>query len=242
MKYSDKLNGFWEEGYHYYIEIRKNRMTVLDYHRRPMLETMISYDAKAIECRGLAEITLDDNILSRTAYGEPMTMIRKLTFIDGRLELLYYYTIMGETLYILNKVDRGPFDYLTILDNTMLKKLSGTWVQSGTGDRRLNRPLGTGDMYPSRLEFSGNRMKYFSSGYLALDAKIHICEIKTTPGSMFITPEDLSERDFGMISEIMIEGNTLTTRMHICDADSPMMVFMREEDIDADDRSKGDTE
>ena len=33
MKYSDKLNGFWEEGYHYYIEIRDGRMTVRGYRR-----------------------------------------------------------------------------------------------------------------------------------------------------------------------------------------------------------------
>ena len=28
MEYSEKLDGFWEEGYHYYLEIHKDRLTV----------------------------------------------------------------------------------------------------------------------------------------------------------------------------------------------------------------------
>ena len=28
MEYSDKLNGFWEEGYHFYFEIRDDKLTV----------------------------------------------------------------------------------------------------------------------------------------------------------------------------------------------------------------------
>ena len=30
MKYSDKLNGFWEEGYHYYLEFQDDKLTVRD--------------------------------------------------------------------------------------------------------------------------------------------------------------------------------------------------------------------
>ena len=223
MKHSNKLNGFWEEGYHYYIEIRDNKMKVLDYHRRPELETAISYDAKKIEKGGPAEIELEDNVLSRTALGEPMTMIRKLTYIDGRLELLYYYTIMGETLYTLKKVDHGPFDYLNVLDEKMLKMLQGKWIQ---WDKNGSRD--------SFLTFSGDRMKYVIGGnFTQLDSQIHVCETKNDPGEMFITPADLSARDFGMISEIKISGNKLTAYMHICDAEAPMMVFAKEEDIDS---------
>ena len=222
MKYSDKLNGFWEEGYHYYIEIRDNKMNVLDYHRRPMLETAISYDAQKIEKGEPAAIELDDNVLSRTAFGEPMTMIRKLTYIDGRLELLYYYTIMGETLYTLKKVDHGPFDYLRIRDKEMLGELQGKWIECDKNGLR--------DAY---LTFSGDRMKYVVSGdFVWIDSQIHVCETITNPGTMFITPADLSMRDFGSINEIEIGGNVLTTYMHICDAESRRMMFVKEEIID----------
>jgi len=48
---------------------------------------------------------------------------------------------------------------------------------------------------------------------------------------MFITPADLSERDFRFFNEISIENGVLTTRIHLCDADAPLMVFMRQKDL-----------
>lgn len=223
MKYSEKLNGYWEEGYHYYVEIRNDEMTVLDYHRRPTLKTKISYDCKDLEKTGTAEIVLDDGVLSRAANGEPMTMIKKLTYIDGRLELDYFYTIMGPKQYTLNKVDHGPFDYLTVLDGSMLGAISGRWVKWEPKGRKR-------DCF---LDFNGDNMKYTVGGNLVeLERKIHVCSVKTSPDDIFITPANLAVRDFGIISEIKIQGNMLTTYMHICDADAPLMVFMREKDLD----------
>ena len=42
MNYSDKLNGFWEEGYHVYAEIRDDKITLRNYMRKIDLETTIS--------------------------------------------------------------------------------------------------------------------------------------------------------------------------------------------------------
>ena len=129
MKYSDKLDGFWEEGYHYYLEFRGKRLTVRDYRRAVALETTVGYDADAIERGESAVISLADNVLSRTAKGEPFTMIRELRFEDGELKMLYYYTIMGETLYTLKKVDHGPFDHIIIRDAEFLDRLQGEWIE-----------------------------------------------------------------------------------------------------------------
>ena len=221
MKYSEKLNGYWEEGYHYYIEIRNAEMTVLDYHRRPLLKTSVSYDAKALEKGKEPEISLADGVLSRAADGDPMTMIKKLTYIDGRLELDYFYTIMGPEKYTLNKVDHGPFDYITVLDDTMLDVIAGRWVKQ--------EPKGT--KQNCFLDFDGDNMKYTVGGnFVQLECRIHVCALKTSPESMFITPADLSERDFRFFNEISIENGVLTTRIHICDADAPLIVFMRQKD------------
>ncbi|MBO4326752.1 MAG: hypothetical protein J5950_05740 [Clostridia bacterium] len=76
-------------------------------------------------------------------------------------------------------------------------------------------------------------MKYVVSGdFVWIDSQIHVCETITNPGTMFITPADLSMRDFGSINEIEIGGNVLTTYMHICDAESRRMMFVKEEIID----------
>ena len=81
MKCSDKLNGFWEEGYHYYFEIDKDKLTVRDYRRAITLVTKISYDADALERGEATPIKLDDDVLSRDGYGNPFTMIRTLTYV-----------------------------------------------------------------------------------------------------------------------------------------------------------------
>ena len=63
------LNGFYEEGYHYYMEISDGVLTVRDYARRIMLTTDISWDEEALEREEKTEIYLTDNVLSRDAQG-----------------------------------------------------------------------------------------------------------------------------------------------------------------------------
>ena len=217
----DKLNGYWEEGYHYYVEIRGDRINVLDYHRRPTLATTFKCDVRALKHDRPAELTLADNVLSRAANGEPMTMIRRLTFEDGELKMLYYYTIMGETEYVLHKVDHGPFDHLEILDDKYLPALRGEWREwskSGRSD--------------GVLIFDGDLMSYCFSGALpVIKERIHVIRVKGSPGPALITPADLSKRDFGVMQELSIEGNMLTTRIHVCDASVPLTVFAREKDL-----------
>ena len=136
MVYSDKLNGFWEEGYHYYIEIRDDLFTVRDYRRAITLETTISYDAEALERGERTLIEVANPVLSRDGSGEPFTMIRELAYEDGELKFLYYYTIMGETLYTIKKVDHGPFDHIIIRDDEFLEGLQGEWIEwRANGDR-----------------------------------------------------------------------------------------------------------
>lgn len=220
MKYSDKLNGFWEEGYHYYIEIRDGRMTVLDYHRRPELETAISYDAASLEKGEPTEISLENGVLSKTWDGEPMTVIRKLTYAEGRLEMDYYYTIMGQHTYVLNKVSHGPFAHLEILDGELLPKLKGKWYMWSRD--------GETDTY---LDFKNNVMTFASGRSKEMQERIHVIREGGKKGRIYVTPEKLCERTFGPFSEIEYRNNMLCTYQHVCDATVPMTVFMRKSDL-----------
>ena len=142
---AEKLNGFWEEGYHYYIEIRDGRMTVRGYRRDVVLETEISYDADAVERGERTVITPKESVLSRDFEGKPFTMIKELAWESGELKFLYYYTIMGETLYTLKKTDRGPFDHIIIRDEEFLPKLQGEWVEWSRSGKSSNTLVIKGD-------------------------------------------------------------------------------------------------
>ncbi len=217
MKYSDKLNGFWEEGYHYYIEIRDDRMTVRNYRRAVALETRISYDADLLESGARTVITPEDTVLSRDAYGEPFTMIRELAWEGGELKFLYYYTIMGETLYTLKKVDHDPFAHIIIRDDEFLPGLQGEWVEWNSRGQHRNR-----------LTIDGDRLTM-----LGVDGvKIHVISYSYSQHRAYIVPANLIDTDFGSYTQIEVRGNMLTTRMLICDASSPLSIFARKEMLD----------
>lgn len=184
MKYSDKLSGFWEEGYHYYLEFRDKRLTVRDYRRAVALETTVKYDADAIERGERAVISLADNVLSRTASGEPFTMIRELAWENGELKLLYYYTIMGETLYTLRKVDHGPFDHIVIRDDEYLDRLQGEWIEWRADGERS-----------SKLTIRRDRLSWFDGEV----HPFHVVSYKTSPDVVRIVPRrPHAERFFGL--------------------------------------------
>ena len=218
MKYSDKLDGFWEEGYHYYLEFRGQCLTVRDYRRAVALETTVKYDAAAIERGESAVISLADGVLSRTYDGEPFTMIRELRYEGGELKMLYYYTIMGETLYTLHKVDHGPFDHIIIRDAEYLERLQGRWIEwRANGDKS------------SALTINGDRLMWIGSEKLPF----HVVSRKASPNDVHIVPADLTESSFPGFAEIDVLPDMLTTYMHVCDVSMPMTVFAREDVIDS---------
>ncbi len=217
MNYSEKLNGFWEEGYHYYLEIRDDRLTVRGYRRDITLETKISYDAAALDRGERAVISLEDNVLSRTFDGDPFTMIRELAYENGELKLLYYYTIMGETLYTLKKVENGPFDHIIIRDGEFLEKLQGRWEEWRPGGK-------TG----SPLTIDGDKL--FMLGVDGV--RIHVVSYKYDRESVYIVPANLIDSDFGSYTRIEVEPDMLTTRMIVYDASMPLSVFARADMLD----------
>lgn len=215
MKYSKLLEGFWEEGYHYYLEIRKNLLTVRDYRRRIELETKIKYDARALESGERTVILLADNVLSRNAAGEPFTMIRELAYENGELKLLYYYTIMGETLYMLKKVDHGPFDHIIIRDKEFEKRLAGVWEQWSPDGRGVPVTIKNG------------RITLFGS-----EEPFHVISYAGSPDNVYIVPADLTQSDFPGCTRFEVFPDMLTSRYIVCDADMPLNVYARADMLD----------
>ena len=217
MKYAEKLNGFYEEGYHYYIEIRNERLTVRDYRRAIALETELSYDADRIERGERTELFLKENVLSRAADGSMMSEIKQLHYDGGELKMLYNYTIMGETLYTLKKVEHGPFDHIRIRDTEFLQALQGRWTEYLPNGKK-----------GSAMVIAGNSLSWMGMGPFAF----HAISYTASPNRVQLVPENLIDGDFRGFTSVEVERNTLSTRMMIHDAPSPLRVFMRERDIE----------
>ena len=216
MNDSDKLNGFWEEGYHYYLEIRNETLTVRDYRRAICLTTDISYDADLLESGARTVISLGDNVLSRTYTGDMMTEIRELSYENGQLQLLYYYTIMGETLYTLKKVDRGPFDYITIRDDAYLDQLAGVWKEWTRDGAGLELTI-CGDV----ISWCGRELGRF-----------HVVSYDGALDQVYLVPENLIDDTFGVFGKLQVHPDMLTGYMQVFDVSTPMSVFTREEMLD----------
>lgn len=216
MKYSEKLNGYWEEGYHYYIEIRDGEMTIRDYMRKVQLKTGIAYDAEIAEAGERTVITPENNVLSRTAKGDIFEAIQELAYNNGELEFLYHYTITGDTLYSLKKVDHGPFDHILIRDDEYLDRLQGEWKQWTAG--------GEG----TTLTIRGNRLTWLGK----TEYPFHVVSRKSSTDDVDIVPEDLTENSFPGFNSIHIHPDMLTTYLQVFDMSVPMTVFARADMLD----------
>lgn len=211
------LDGFYEEGYYYYMEIRGKKMTVRDYARRIMLVTAISYDAKAAAEGRPVPIEMKDNVLSRDGSGDPFTWIKALSYEDGKLEMDYYYTIMGDSHYTLNRVDHGPFDHLLIRDREILPKIEGLWVDA---------------LHPeSTIRIRKNELAFGYKGSYLEKVKIHAVSQKTRPTHVELVEESLTASDLGGYQNIEVLDNILTTRIIVCDATVPLIAYVREKDL-----------
>lgn len=221
MKYSDMLNGYWEEGYHYYFEIRGKNFTLRDASKRVVFETTVKYDAKKLEQGEKTELVIGETALARTYKGEPMWYITGLYYENGEIHMDTHYTITGDSSYTLHKVDHDPFFNLLILDDKYLKLLQGEWVQwRSDGDKS------------STLEIKKNEIRFLYKGSVLDRAKFHVLAYRSNPDNAFINSEDLTVRGIGMYNELKIQPGMLTGYETVCDMDMPLSVFARRDTVD----------
>ncbi|MBO4414497.1 MAG: hypothetical protein J5824_00775 [Lachnospiraceae bacterium] len=223
MEYSEKLNGYWEEGYHFYIEIRDDKMIVREYRRKVTLETKISYDAAAVEAGRKTPITLENNVLSVGGANNPMSWFEEFYYEDGLLKAVEGYSFMErKDPYTMKKVDHGPFDHIVIRDEEYLPKLQGVWIKWS--------PVEVENEKRECLIIDGNTFMW-----RLYNGKIHVISYNK-PGwdneSVFIVPYDLTEADFRGCTRFEIHPDMITGHEMVYDMMVPMSVFAREEDID----------
>ena len=216
------LDGYWEEGYHYYLEIRGGKAVLRDYAKRVIFETSIKYDKKSIAKGEETDLTLSETVLSRAASGEPMTWIKRLYYKNGEIIMDYFYTIMGDTTYTLKKVDCGPFDNIIIRDKEILPKVQGLWLEWRKGGV---------DESETGLLIKGDTLRYGGKDFELFCEKIHAISYRGSD-DIYLVPKDLTRREFRGMTLISVEENMLTSRMIICDASAPLLVFLRKEDYD----------
>ncbi len=223
MEFSDKLNGYWEEGYHFYIEIRDGKMTVRDYRRRITLETAIQYDAESLRNGLKTPIKLEDNVLSYGGSNNPMSWFEDFYFEDGMIMLVEGYSFMDrKDPYTLRKVDHGPFDHIIIRDDEFRERLQGVWLQwSSSGDYSKDKR--------EELVIDGDRFRWgMYSG------RFHVISYKSSyhNDSVYMVPWDLTENEFAGCCRFEVLPDMLTTYEIVMDMNTPMSVFAREENID----------
>ena len=222
MGFSDKLNGYWEEGYHFYIEIRDGKMTVRDYRRKITLETAISCDAESIDKGLKTPIKLEDNVLSYGGSNNPMSWFEDFYFEDGMIGLVEGYSFMDrKDPYILKKVDHGPFDHIIIRDDEFRERLQGVWLKwSASGDYSKGKR--------EELVIDGDR---FSWGMHS--GRFHVISYKSSyhNDSVYMVPWDLTESEFSGCCRFEVLPDMLTTNEIVYDMSTPLSVFAREENI-----------
>ena len=221
MAYSDRLNGYWEEGYHFYIKIRDDKMIVREYRRKVTLETRISYDAVALDAGQKTMITLENNVLSVGGSNNPMSWFEEFYYEDGLLHAVEGFSFMDrKDPFTIKKVDHGPFDHIVIRDEEYLPKLQGVWVQwSPVETKHRDALIIKGNHFSWRLhEGDFHVISYDKQNY--------------DPDKLYIVPLDLTEDSFGSCSQFEIYPDMITGYEMVFDMSVPMSVFAREEDID----------
>ncbi len=221
MRYSEKLNGYWEEGYHYYIEIRDGNFTIRDYRRRIIFSTTVEYDADSLDSGRRTELHIGETVISKTAMGEPMMYITGMYWDNGEIIMDEHYTIMGDYHYVLHKTDNGPFDHIVILDDTYLDKLKGEWIKWTKDGSKKNS-----------LFITGNDLIFRYDGSNMNIVKIHVISYKTDPDRIYIVNQDLTADNLEGFTNITVYPDMLTGRPIIMDAEVPLSVFARENMLD----------
>ena len=221
MRYSDKLNGYWEKERRYYFEFRDGRGILREYRRKVMIDTEISYDAERLESGARTEISLADTTWARDAFGGAMTRVKTLAYENGRLFFATGYVSEEDDRneYVLEKVDHGPFDHIRIRDDEFLPRLAGVW-----------KAWGRSKEFGNELFIDEKERKIICLGR-GLGA-FHVVSYAYAPERVYIVPEDLTEDSFGSYTRFEVKPDMLTTTEMVFDMSMPLTVFAREEMLD----------
>ena len=213
------LEGYWESGYDYYFEIKGNRLTVLEYSKRKVLETPFTLTDVDFE-DGSATLALKKPLLTYEGADRPYGEFTSLRLINGKLELSYRFTTVdGDRAATLEKKEHDAFYNVEILDDSLLPELQGSWSEVSDSDVKCS------------LSISGDKLTILFGGSVDYSGKIHVISYKTSPGHVYVVNASLTTvSTLGPFKDFTYSGGVLTTEMTVLDADeSPRFTFTKDE-------------
>ncbi len=220
MTYSDKLNGYWEEGYHYYLEFRDEKMTLRRYDRVIEMETTVTYDAAAMDRGESVVITPENDRVSSGLTGNMMREIHEIRWENGVIHLTLHDYADEYLPYTLKKTERGPFDHIVIRDAEFLEGLQGVWKEWGGKDSS------------SDLIIRGNTLRWNFFGEERFHVISYNYDGRYDSDRVYLVPEDLTRDNFRGFTKFDVKPDMLITTMMVCDMSMPSTVFAREDMLD----------
>ena len=220
LKDGGPLDGYWEEGYHYYFEIRGDRITVRDASKRVCLERNVSYDPDAVRRGEGTGILVPDAVISRAYDGSPMVYMTSLRFEDGEIRMGRYFTVTREAQrYSLHRAEHDPFWNILILDEDELPLISGDWVDALRPD--------------SVLRVEGDEASFFYAGMPTYGpVRVHVTAHRgQQPPVKKLTEADLTSSGIGEYSDLEIRDGMLCGYRSVTDVSVPLTCFVRPEDV-----------
>ena len=213
------LEGYWESGYDYYFEIRKNRLTVLEYSKRKVLETPFELTDVDVG-NGSATLELKKSLLSYEGSDRPYGEFTSVQLINGRIEVEYHFTTVdGERSVTLEKKEHDAFYNIEILDDTLLPELQGSWSETSSNGDGIS------------LSINGDKLSILFGGSVEYSGRIHVISYRTSPGHVYVVNSSLTTvSTLGPFKDFTYAGGELTTVMQVLDAPtSPRFTFVKDE-------------
>lgn len=213
---SECLDGYWEEGYDYYLQIEDGSMILRDYAKKIVLETPfeITYGQDGID--GM----IPENPYLKYDESDPYAEISCMMYADGDIYMTERSLIFPDQFdtYCLHPVDHDPFYDLIIRDDELLDMLQGDWVDDS----------GESACY---LCIEGNHIRMFWEDYPKynlLDADFHAISYRNDASrQIYLVNDDLVQLDFFGFSAFTLRDGILSTYEIVYDVDLPPYEFRK---------------
>lgn len=198
-----ELNGAWEErgviGTR--IEINGSELTVL-WMNAPVLETSF----KTRKGDGFIELVPKATGMRYAGESKDYAQVVRFEYSDGKLTFTERFPITGESKTVLSKTENSRFgDYFT--DEKTLKKIHGVWKS---------------DDGAYELVIRNGELTLFGQ-----TAKICVLRPKSGGDVCIVADRDPSKYGFFGFTRFELEGDALKTRLIVCDAPSPLIIFKK---------------
>ena len=212
----EPIEGYWQAGNSYYLEIDGDELIVRDSMKRQILRTSYLLE----EDNGKLNIIPEDMFFSYPHLEDPYAEIIDFYLEDGSIYIHFSHNYMPDEVKeaVFDRTDEGPFDNIIIRDDEFLDSLQGKWVE---------RP---GNFYVINIEGNHMSIGFENEGKLEPDFEtdFHVISYTYNPDRIFLINDDLVETEFYAFTQFEYKDDRLHTSEMVLDADwDTSVVFSR---------------